>query len=71
MSVFPKQCNIDKNDRVNRTVIGIILCLGVLLGLGALFNFMVGVILIVEGAIGWCGIPILVEKWKENQKKSG
>ncbi|MCX7119800.1 MAG: YgaP-like transmembrane domain [Gammaproteobacteria bacterium] len=71
MSVFPKQCNIDKNDRVNRTVIGIILCLGVLLGLGAFFNFMVGVILIVEGAIGWCGIPILVEKWKESQKKSG
>ena len=71
MSVFPKQCNIDKNDRVNRTVIGIILCLGVLLGLGAFFNFMVGVIFIVEGAIGWCGIPILVEKWKESQKKSG
>lgn len=68
--MFPKQCNIDKNDRVNRTVIGVILCLGVLLGLGAFFYFLVGVILIAEGAIGWCGIPILVEKWKEKQKNT-
>lgn len=63
------KCNIDNNDRVNRTVIGIILCLGVLLGMGAFFYFLVGIILIAEGAVGWCGIPILVEKWKQSQKK--
>ncbi|HVT63188.1 MAG TPA: DUF2892 domain-containing protein [Legionellaceae bacterium] len=67
--MLPVKCNIDNNDRINRTVIGIILCLGVLLGMGAMFYFLVGVILIVEGAMGWCGIPILVEKWKKNQKQ--
>lgn len=68
--MFSAECNIDKKDRVNRTVIGIILCLGVLLGLGRFFFFLVGTILIVEGAIGWCGIPLLVEKWrKQSQKK--
>ncbi len=68
--MFSKQCNIDNNDRINRAVIGVILCLGVLLGMGAFFYFLVGAILIVEGAVGWCGIPILIEKWKESQKKS-
>lgn len=67
--MFSTQCNIDIKDRVNRTVIGIIICLGVLLSWPLYFYFLVGVILIVEGAIGWCGIPILVEKWKANQKK--
>lgn len=67
--MFPKKCNIDNTDRINRTVIGIILCLGVLLGMGAVFYFIVGVVLIVEGAMGLCGIPILVEKWKQSQKK--
>ncbi|MCR9191904.1 MAG: DUF2892 domain-containing protein [Gammaproteobacteria bacterium] len=67
--MLPGKCNIDENDRVNRVVIGIIICLGVLLGMGAVFYFLVGVILIAEGAMGWCGIPILVEKWKASQKK--
>ena len=64
---FSTKCNIDNKDRVNRTVIGIILCLGVLLGMGAFFYFLVGVILIAEGVVGWCGIPILVEQWKRKQ----
>lgn len=67
--MLPVKCNIDNNDRVNRIVFGIILCLGVLLGMGAMFYLLVGIIMIAEGAIGWCGIPILVEKWKKNQKK--
>lgn len=67
--MLPNKCNIDNNDRVNRTVIGIILCLGVLLGMGAFFYFLVGVILIAEGAMGWCAIPSMIEKWKLKQKK--
>jgi hypothetical protein len=48
-------------------VIGIVLLIGVLLGLGKLFAFLVGVILIIEAIIGWCGIPILAEKFKLNE----
>jgi hypothetical protein len=58
--------NIQANERLSRLVIGIVLLIGVLLGLGKLFAFLVGVILIVEAVIGWCGIPILAEKFKLN-----
>jgi hypothetical protein len=63
------KCNIDKSDRINRTVIGIALCLGALLNFGAFSCFLLGVILIVEGLVGWCSIPILMEKFKTNMKK--
>ncbi|WP_218813843.1 YgaP-like transmembrane domain [Rickettsiella endosymbiont of Dermanyssus gallinae] len=59
--------NIQGNERISRLVIGVVLLIGVLLGLGKLFAFLVGVILIVEGVIGWCGIPILAEKFKLNE----
>lgn len=63
------KCNIVQTDRINRVVMGVLLCLGVLLHLGAFFCFLVGVILIVEGIIGWCYIPILVEKLRHKAKK--
>ncbi len=59
--------NIQANERLSRLVIGIVLLIGVLLGLGKLFAFLVGVILIIEAVIGWCGIPILAEKFKLNE----
>ena len=59
--------NIQANERISRLVIGVVLLIGVLLGLGKLFAFLVGVILIVEAVIGWCGIPILAEKFKLNE----
>ena len=62
-------CNIDKADRTNRIVFGVILVVGALIGLGKLFMVLLGGILIAEGAIGWCGIPIAVAKWKEMQAK--
>jgi len=58
--------NLQSNERLSRLVIGIVLLIGVLLGLGKLFAFLVGVILIIEAIIGWCGIPILAEKFKLN-----
>ncbi|WP_010598599.1 YgaP family membrane protein [Rickettsiella massiliensis] len=58
--------NIGSNERLARLVIGAVLLIGVLLGLPRLFSFLVGVILIIEGIIGWCGIPILAEKFKLN-----
>ena len=62
--MFSAQCNIDKTDRINRTVIGLALCLAVLFGLGKAFFMIVGIILVIEGIIGWCSIPLLVNKIK-------
>ncbi|EDP46154.1 YgaP-like transmembrane domain [Rickettsiella grylli] len=65
--MFNVVSNLESNERLSRLVIGIVLLIGVLLGLGKLFAFLVGVILIIEAIIGWCGIPILAEKFKLNE----
>ena len=65
--MFNVASNLESNERFSRLVIGVILLIGVLLGLGKLFAFLVGVILIIEAIIGWCGIPILAEKFKLNE----
>jgi hypothetical protein len=62
-------CNIDKADRTNRMVFGVLLVVGALIGLGKFFMILLGIILIAEGYLGWCGIPIVVAKWKEMQTK--
>jgi hypothetical protein len=59
-------CNIQPNERVTRIILGIILLLGALLDFGRGFLFLISVILIVEGIVGWCGIPLLAEKFKLN-----
>jgi len=51
-------CNIDESERRNRIVLGVILLLGCLLGLGRWFFALVALVMIVEGVIGWCYIPI-------------
>ncbi len=56
--------NIQPNERITRLVIGVILLVSLLLGLAKFFSFLLGVILIVEAVIGWCGIPILSEQLK-------
>lgn len=58
------ECNIDIADRRNRIVIGVIILLAAILGLGRFFYVLVGLALIVEGVIGWCAIPVLMEKFK-------
>jgi hypothetical protein len=62
--MFSRHCNIDKTDRINRAVIGLFLCIAVLIGMGKFFFLILGVILIVEGIIGWCSIPYLLGKIK-------
>lgn len=62
--MFPKQCNIDKTDRINRGIIGVGLFLAALFGMGKVFFMVVGLILVVEGLIGWCSIPYLMNKFK-------
>ncbi len=72
--MFNVSCNINSSERVTRAVIGAVLILGALLGLGRFFLFLIGVVLIAEAVIGWCGIPILSEKLKLNdlfKKKDG
>lgn len=61
-------CNIDKTDRINRVVIGLFLLLGALLGAGKWFLLLAGAVLVAEGLMGWCGIPIMVEKLKRMNK---
>lgn len=63
--MFLKQCNIDKTDRMNRVVIGAILFFAALMGMGKVFFVVVGLVLVVEGLIGWCSIPYLISKIKE------
>lgn len=58
------QCNIGETDRINRSIIGILLCLAALLDFGRWFYFLVGLILVIEGIIGWCYFPILTEKYR-------
>jgi hypothetical protein len=56
--------NIQTSERLTRLIIGGLLLIGLLLGLSKPVAFLLGVGLIAEGMIGWCGIPILSEKFK-------
>lgn len=60
------ECNIEKSDRTNRMVIGVILVVGAVLGFGRFWAILVGLVLIAEGYIGWCGIPIIMSKFKKS-----
>lgn len=63
--MFFVHCNIDKTDRINRTLIGVLLCIAVLIGMSKGFFMILGLVLIVEGVIGWCSIPYLLNKIKQ------
>lgn len=57
-------CNIDKTDRINRIIIGLGLCIAALVGVGKFFYIILGLILVIEGFIGWCSIPYFITKIK-------
>lgn len=61
-------CNIDKTDRINRIVIGVLLFLAAIVGMSKTFFMIVGVVLVIEGWIGWCSIPYLMSKIKGDSK---
>jgi len=69
--MLPTRCNIDKTDRINRTIIGIALCMAVLIGMGKSFFLILGAVLIIEGVIGWCSIPYLISTIKCHYTKLG
>ena len=62
--MFSLQCNIDKTDRINRIVIGVLIVLAVLFSMSKFFFILLGIALIVEGIIGWCTIPYIITKLK-------
>lgn len=63
--MFPVACNIDKSDRINRSVFGILILIGVLFNLGHLYYFILGAVMLIEGIIGWCGIPKIMSMFKK------
>lgn len=72
--MFPKgfnplniQCNINRTDRINRAIIGAALFFAALAGMSKLFFMIVGLVLVIEGAVGWCSIPYLISKIKHNK----
>ena len=64
------QCNIDKTDRINRSILGVILIAAALLELGKNFYLILGIVLVAQSAIGICSIPIILEKIGINKKKT-
>ncbi|MEC8064368.1 MAG: DUF2892 domain-containing protein [Pseudomonadota bacterium] len=57
-------CNINQTDRINRGVIGVILCIAAWLEMGRSFFMIVGLVLVLQAAVGWCSIPYLLDKLK-------
>jgi hypothetical protein len=57
-----KFCNIDKNDRINRTIFGVVIILCVVFDVSKMVLVVFGIVLIIEGIIGWCYIPRLIKK---------
>ncbi len=55
-------CNINKTDRINRIVIGVLVLAAALFGMSKLFFTILGIVLIIQGLIGWCSIPYVLKK---------
>ena len=66
--MFSLHCNIDKTDRINRVVIGLLLCIAVLIGMEKFFFMILGLVLVIEGVIGWCSIPYLIGRIKRYRR---
>ncbi len=64
--MFLKTCNINKTDRINRAFIGFALVVAALIGMSKLFFITLGLVLMIEGMIGWCSIPYLISKIKRS-----
>ena len=59
-------CNISYKDRVTRVFFGVIFIIV------SFFNYdiniikILSIILVIEGLIGWCGIAVIIDKFKRN-----
>lgn len=61
-------CNIDRTDRINRSIFGMVLVFAGIFGAGKWFYILFGLILIVEGVIGWCSIPYVFSWFRATGK---
>ena len=55
-------CNIDTTDRICRAIIGVVIFVAAYCGMSYHFFMILGVLLIIQGMIGWCSIPYLLRK---------
>jgi hypothetical protein len=62
--MFNLPTNINKRERIVRGAVGGLLLIGAVLGLGHIFAFLLGILLVAEASISYCGIVDLVEKLK-------
>ena len=63
-------CNIDQSDRINRVVIGAIIFLAALLEASQLFFITVGIVMIIQGLIGWCSLPFFMNLFGNHNNKN-
>lgn len=55
--------NINKRERIVRGVLGGLLIVFAILGLGQVFSFILGVVLVAYAALNYCGIVHVIEKF--------
>ena len=55
-------CNIDKTDRICRSLIGLLLIIAAYYQMSYQFFMILGGVLLIQGFIGWCSIPFLLSK---------
>lgn len=61
-------CNINQTERIARIALGVIILVGAIVGLGRWAAILISLVLIAEGAIGWCGIPVIMEKFFDKKQ---
>ena len=52
--------NISTVDRLSRVTVGLYIVIATLFGLPAFLNLLVGFGLILQGILGWCGLPGMI-----------
>lgn len=57
--------NINQADRVNRIVVGHIIMAAACFNASQFFMLTLGLSMIIQGMIGWCGFPALLQKFKK------
>lgn len=63
-TMFNLPNNISKRERIVRGAIGGLLLIGAIIGLGKVFAVLVGLLLIAEAGLNYCGIVDLIARFK-------
>jgi len=65
--MFKISCNLARAERNHRMIIGSLLVIAGLLGFGRIFLIITGLIIAIEGLIGWCGLPGLIHRFSKSK----